>query len=109
MAGLSSELLDRISQMIRDGRYAGGFHATMRQLQRGLTSQDIEAAIGRDAPEIVEDYPEDPRGSCCLVRGELDDGRVLHVLCTPTDPVFLITCYWPDPDPWDVTFRFRRS
>lgn len=44
--------------MVREGRYMSGFHATARQFQRGLTNQDIQMAVGHDAPEVIEDYPD---------------------------------------------------
>jgi hypothetical protein len=40
----------------------------------------MDKAICDDAPKIVDDYPEDPRGPCCLVAGMIDLARPLHVV-----------------------------
>ena len=102
-------MLDRIQSAISTGRYRIGPHAGLRQLEHGITTSDLEEAIGADAPEIIEDYSQDPRGQSCLIRGVTSDGEVLHVVCKPSDPVFIVTCYQPDPSIWYPDFRKRRT
>lgn len=110
-------LLEDIAKAIRDERYEAGTHTGTRGHQRRIAPEHIEYGIGNDAPEIIEPYPDDPRGPCCLIRGEIITGDVLHVivgyreLLDPlrTDPVvFLISCYWPDPAQWDAAYRRRK-
>ena len=101
-------MLDEIQAAITAGRYSIGPHAGLRQLERGISPADIEIAVGDDEPEIIEDYPDDPRGHSCLIRGEVG-GLVMHVVCKPTDPVFIISCYHPAPDIWYPDFKERRS
>jgi hypothetical protein len=60
--------------------------------------------------EIIEDYPNDARGHSCLVMGNGDLGRPVHVVCTPkTDYLAVITAYLPDPEEWVPGFRIRRQ
>ena len=101
-------MLSRIQAAFRAGQYETGPHALIRQLGWGIGEGDIIEAVGNDAPEIIEDYPGDPRGHSCLIRGEARR-RVLHIVCTIDEPIFLITCYEPDPRLWDPGFRSRRK
>ena len=81
-----------------------------KMLKRGIRVEDVEEAICRDAPEIIEDYPEDVRGHSCLMVGETPQGRTVHVVCSPKDEYLaIITAYIPDPAEWDETGRKRRS
>ena len=49
-----------------------------------------------DDPQAIEDYPEDSRGSCCIIRGETDiNGRVGHLLCSNPPNSLVITAYFP--------------
>lgn len=102
-------MLADIQNAVASGHYEMGPHAAIRQNERGILTDEIELAIGNDEPEILGDYPGDPRGPCCLIRGEARGG-VLHAICTATDPVFIISVYWPDPAVWEQPdFRKRRS
>lgn len=112
-------LLEDIAAAIRAGNYESGAHIGARAQKRRIAPEYIEHGIGNDAPEIIEPYPDDARGPCCLIRGELITGDVIHVcvgysqLRNPAVPtgeasVFLMTCYWPDPAQWDAAFRVRK-
>ncbi|PZS05453.1 MAG: hypothetical protein DLM69_00915 [Candidatus Chloroheliales bacterium] len=74
--------------------YSG--HADRNLDKRGITDAEIlEAATNA---QIVEDYPNDPRGASCLIAGYSNKSRPLHILCTVTRPKMLvITLYEPDP------------
>jgi len=54
-----------------------------------------------DKGEIIEDYPEDPRGHSCLLLGKGTFERPVHVLCAPKDEYLaIITAYLPDEEEW---------
>lgn len=58
--------------------------------------------------EVIEDYPEDPRGHSCLIFGVSDLGRALHVVCAPKeDYLAIITAYLPDEGEWTDNFTVR--
>jgi len=102
-------MLEQIQALVAAGRYMIGPHAGLRQIERGITTEDLEEAVGADAPEVIEDYPGDPLGHSCLIRGLRANGEVLHVVCKLNDPVFIVTCYEPDPSIWYTDFRTRRD
>lgn len=78
----------------------------------GITAGDIEEAICRDTPEIIEDYPEDPRGPACLVLGWANLARPLHVVVgyglIPDIATEVVTVYEPDARQWH-NLRVRRA
>lgn len=61
---------------------------------------EIESAICNG--EILEDYPEDPRGPSCLILG-YSQKRPIHIVCgcTPTGWIRIITVYIPKPPKWE--------
>ena len=101
-------MLDRLRFAFRNDLHEHGPHFESRSLQRGIQDSDIVEAVGYDEPEIIEDYPEDPRGHSCLIRGICTRG-VIHVVCTVGQQPFVITSYFPDPQEWGPSFRERRE
>jgi hypothetical protein len=60
--------------------------------------------------DVIEDYPEDVRGHSCLMVGQLQSGRIVHVVCSPkADYLAIITAYLPNPIEWEETGRQRRK
>lgn len=59
--------------------------------------------------DVIEDYPDDPRGHSCLMLGKGEGGRVIHVLCAPKEAFLaIITTYVPSEDEWEQDFTVRR-
>ena len=57
--------------------------------------------------DIIEHYPDDPRGESSLMVHT--NGRPVHVVCAPkNDYLAVITAYLPDPSQWSEDFRQRR-
>lgn len=75
-----------------------------------ITVQFLEDALGRDAPELIEDYPNDYRGSCCLILAWSQGAVPVHaVVGYNGDLPELITVYSPpDLTIWESDFRTRR-
>lgn len=74
--------------------------------ERMIERQDIRTVIFHG--EIIEDYPEDPRGHSCLMLGFDRSNRAIHVVCSPKDEYLaIITAYLPDKDVWSDDFRLR--
>ena len=79
----------------------------MSRPDRMITPQEVERVVMTG--ELVEDYPDDSRGSSCLVLGFGDSGRAIHVVCSPKeDYLAVITAYLPDPSQWSPNYRRRR-
>jgi hypothetical protein len=66
-----------------------------------------------DAPEVIEDYPDDKPFSSCLIWGTTTDGRIGHVLFTYPPDCWVITAYFPaetEPHKWtDSNYRIRKQ
>lgn len=64
-----------------------------------ITLYDLEKAISNG--EILENYPDDPRGPSCLLLG-LSKKRPIHIVCSylPTDWIRIITVYIPKLPKW---------
>jgi hypothetical protein len=81
-------------------------HAIERMAERKITRQEIEQVITRG--EIIEEYPEDKYGPSCLIYGDTDIGRPLHVQISLPPKVKVITTYEPNPQEWE-NYRVRKT
>ena len=90
-----------IQERIRDNRYEISFHAERERENYHLLVADIEESVLLRG-ELLEDYPDDPRGHSCLVLGFNRAGQAIHTVwgLLPSDWVRLITVYIPKPPKW---------
>src|SRR3989338_2573647 len=70
--------LKEIQRLIREGKYEFSIHAQQERLGEDLDVKDIEDAMVQHG-EILEDYPNDPRGESCLLLGFFG-GQPVHVV-----------------------------
>jgi len=85
-------------------------HAVRQMLRpdRLITAPEVRTVV--ENGELIEDYPEDPRGHSCLVLGYGIDSRPIHVVCSPKDDYLaIITAYLPDQEAWEEDFRTRKK
>jgi len=79
-------------------------HAQQEAAAEQISVDDIKQAIltGQE----LEPYPEDPRGPSCLMVGQDESGRWVHVLCGNFDreSLLVITVYLPRPPKWKDPF-----
>jgi len=77
----------------------------------GIFVRDVVRALP-DA-ELIEDYPDFPKGPCVLILQQDRDGRPLHAVWGipkgETTPAVLVTAYRPDPARWTDDFRSRKK
>ena len=77
----------------------------------GIFVRDIVGSLP-DA-ELLEDYPDFPKGPCLLVLQQDREGKPLHAVWGipkgEPSPAVLITAYRPDPARWTDDFRSRRT
>ena len=75
----------------------------------GLSVREIIAGISE--AQIVEEYPDFPKGPCILLLQKDSSGRPVHVVWgIPKgykNPVVLVTAYRPNPELWDKSFLRR--
>ena len=104
-----SDTLKRVQSLVRVGDYRVSDHAGRRLLTAGVQKEEAIAGLGE--AEVVEDYPDFPKGPCVLVLQHDDDRVPYHVIWgTPMQyerPAVLITAYRPDPQRWSEDFRRR--
>lgn len=70
--------LAEIQRLIRQGQYEFSLHAQQERLSENLDITEIEEAIIHQG-EILEEYPDDPRGESCLVLG-VAGTKPIHVV-----------------------------
>lgn len=80
----------------------------MYSAERFLTVDEVVEALRNG--DIIEDYPEDPRGRSCLILGFTRQGRPVHIVCAPKDEfLVVVTAYEPTLNKWASDFRSRRK
>ena len=105
--------INEIHQLVRQGRYEVSIHAQQERLEEDLDVTEIEEALTQG--EILEDYPDDPRGESCLILGYAGT-KPIHTVVgwaqkSPSERLLrLITVYIPQPPKWtDPRTRGVRS
>lgn len=80
----------------------------MHRIERLISAAEVYKVIFEG--EVIEHYPNDPRGPSCLVLGKGSEGRTIHVVCAPKqDYLAVITAYLPLKEEWDEQLRERRK
>jgi len=80
--------------------YECSSHAEEERESEKITLDDIEQSIING--EILEHYPDDQRGECCLLLGYNKEGYPTHIVCgrTISDKLRIITVYIPSLPKW---------
>ncbi len=80
--------------------YEISIHADEERLSEGLTIAQVEHVLSNG--EIIEAYPNDPRGKSCLVVGFVSPRIPVHVVCgkNRSGRLILITVYIPAMPKW---------
>ena len=74
-------------------------HAREEMEDETITLSEVLEAIA--SGQIIENYPEHRRGSCCLILGMTTQRRPLHLVCTTSLPLLvIITVYVPALPKW---------
>lgn len=74
-------------------------HAREEMEDESISLSEVLQAISNG--QIIENYPEHKRGSCCLLYGVAVSKRSLHVVCTTSlSQLVIITVYIPTLPKW---------
>ena len=74
-------------------------HAREEMEEESITLAEVLEAIA--VGQIIENYPDHRRGSCCLLYGVTNRRRPLHIVCTTSQSLLvIITVYIPTPPKW---------
>lgn len=93
---------------VRHERYEISRHAERERRNDDLSLEAVERVLL--SGEVIESYPDDPRGPSCLVCGSAPDGRPVHVVMgfLPTGWARIITVYVPSPEKWEQDWKTRK-
>jgi len=76
----------------------------------GIFAKDLVAGFSK--AELLEDYPDFPKGPCILVLEWDRDKQPVHVVWGipkgSNGPAVVVTAYRPNPDRWSDDFRRRK-
>src|SRR5437899_9979850 len=107
MTNESFKKMAMIRQAMKQGSYRYTLHGAQQRIARGITRQEIEAAITNG--EVIEDYPDHHYGPSCLVFGRTTQKRPLHIVCALEPMVAIITVYEPGFNEWHKDGKTRRK
>lgn len=99
--------IEDIREKVQREEFELGLHAHQERQAEEVTIEDVKIALLNG--EIIEEYPDDPRGESCLVLGR-SKNRFLHSVCgwKANGWLFIITVYIPQPLKW-IDERTRRK
>ena len=96
----------RVRRAFETGTYRLTHHAETEREDDAITIEELEDALCSPDLELLEDYPEDPRGTSALFLGFTQTGAPIHAVLGLTRPeVVVVTVYRPDPMLW---YNWRR-
>ena len=100
--------IENIRSKFKAGKYIISFTHTEKIRSRKIEAQEMEEAIFNG--EIIESYPNDPRGRSCLVFGISENNRPLHIVCgrLEEEEILIITAYEPDYEEWEEDWKTRK-
>ncbi len=105
---METDTLNTIKQEAQAKRLELTLHATQEAHAEGISADEIRQALING--QVLEDYPEHRRGACCLIYGDTNAGRPIHVVCTSQrKPVLIITVYEPKLPKWVTPTQRSRS
>jgi len=101
---------EQIRFLVKERKYRLTLHAENERDADQITLEEIETALLSSKGEVIEDYPNDPRGSSSLILGFTAQDQPIHILCGMKDPTLLIivTVYRPNPDKW-INWQIRKE
>lgn len=103
-----SGIVDEIRLRLKRRNVRHTFHALMEEMGERLTAQKVEDALMKGF-ELVEDYPDDPRGHSCLILSWVA-GKPVHVVFAPhEEALIIVTVYVPSREDWEKDFKTRRQ
>ncbi|MBP9663270.1 MAG: DUF4258 domain-containing protein [Pyrinomonadaceae bacterium] len=106
-----STTFEEVKELVSRGEVKVSAHGYDELADDDILVRDVIAGVS--TAELVEDYPNYPKGRCVLVLQEGKRDNPIHVVWGipkgHESPAVLITAYRPDPDRWDPSFSKRRE
>lgn len=93
-----------INEKVQSGEYDLSVHAHNERQEEQITVEEIEKVLSKG--DIIEKYPNDPRGKSCLVAG-IGSKKPLHVVCGIRESrLLIVTVYRPKLPVW-INYKTR--
>lgn len=70
--------IDIIGQKLQSSQFRLSQHAEAKKQKDKITYREIDETFKKI--ELIEDYPNDPRGHSCLLLGFTSEGKILYTL-----------------------------
>jgi len=106
-----SHTLRQIIKLIEGGEARISEHGYDEMAEEGIFAKDIVNGIRK--AELLEDYPNFPKGPCVLVMQKDQNDLPVHVVWGipkgKLSPAVLVTAYRPDPALWSDDSRRRKQ
>ena len=106
-----SNTFNNIRALVLEGNIRISEHGYEEIAADGLLARELVEGV--ETAEVVEDYPNYPKGPCVLLLQRTKDGRSVHTVwglpAGHTSPAVLITAYIPDSEKWEPGFKRRRK
>ena len=94
--------LNYVKSLVARGQWRASEHAVDEALAEGISLDDLAALI--NSAELLEDYPDDSRGSTLLALQWDAQGNPVHVVwgrrTGPGARAVIVTVYRPQPPHW---------
>lgn len=95
------ELISKVKELVKIKGYRLTSHAETERDADSISIIELEEALLYNEAEIIEDYPNDPRGHSFLILGFTTQRQPIHALCSIYEEILvIITTYRPNPDLW---------
>jgi hypothetical protein len=103
-------ILRQIRELVASGRVRISDHGYDELMEDGILARDVVAGVPQ--AQVVEEYPDYPKGPCVLVLERDSDGLPIHALWGiprgHVEPAVLVTAYRPDAAKWSDDFMRRK-
>ena len=107
---MSQAIKTLIQTRVQASQYRLSSHAESEREADQISLQEIEEALLSDTFQVIEDYPDNPRGASCLALGYTRAAKPIHIVCgiSLPDVMIVITVYRPNAEEW-IDWRARRE